>query len=389
MPVKHVLLLTNETATVSAVTSALESNGKLDAADVCRSLSDLAARLEQSAVPAALVDIDDHPHQTLAAIEPLARRFTDTRFVVLSGSLQSDLLLEAMQVGARHFMVKGSIPGDLAGVLRRLCPPQSKTQRGGAVTVLSAGGGCGATTVAVNLAAELALLGQTSVAGPSLVVDMDHDYGAAATYLGVDGEYGLLDLLDRSGPIDAELIQSTALKHSDQIQALISTARGRLGGAVSMDPMRVGQMVNACKNAYAWTVVDASRVPFAVMVQLAAQSDMTMLLMQLTIKDIRVARQTLAGLAQLGVATDGVRLVVCRYHRRKMLISLEEARNALGLAPTKSLETLSNDYQTITSAVNLGKPLALAAPRSDFRREILKIATGLIAAERVPARSKA
>ncbi|MDB5357550.1 MAG: cpaE [Phycisphaerales bacterium] len=388
MPVKHVLLLTNELATVTAVTAALESNGKLDAADVCRNVSDLATRLEKSATPAVLVDIDAQPKLTLAAIEPLARRFSDTRFVVLSGTLQSDLLLEAMQVGARHFMVKDAIPGDLAGVLQRLCPSEGRSRQGGAVTVLSAGGGCGATTVAVNLAAELALLGQTSAAGPSLIIDMDHSYGAAATYLGLDGDYGLLDLLDRPGALDAQLIQSTALKHSDQMHALISTARGRLGGSVALDPKRVGALVSACKSAYRWTVLDASRVPFAVVAELVAHSDTTILLMQLTIKDIRVARQTIAGLSQLGVASDAVRLMVTRYHRRKMLISLEEARNALGLAPGKSLECLSNDYQAVTSAVNLGKPLAMAAARSDFRRELQKLAAALAATESVAARIK-
>ncbi|MDB5301328.1 MAG: response regulator receiver protein [Phycisphaerales bacterium] len=382
---KHILLLTNELATVSAVSAALESNGKLDSGDVCRNVSDLAARLEQSGAPAALIDIDAQPQRTLAAIEPLARRFSETRFVVLSGTLQSDLLIEAMQVGARHFMVKEAIPADLMGVLRRICAAQGNARQGAAVTVLSAGGGCGATTVAVNLAAELSLLG-LGTAGPSLVIDMDHVYGAAATYLGVDGEYGLLDLLDRPGPLDAELIQSTALKHSEQMHALISTARGRLGGAVTLDPKRVGALVHACKNTYAWTVVDASRVPFAVVAELVAQSNTTILLLQLTIKDIRVARQTLAGLSQLGVSAGAVRLMVTRYHRRKMLISLEEARNALGLLPGTCMECLSNDYQAVTSAVNLGKPLAIAASRSDVRRELQKVAAGLNASNAVAAR---
>ena len=90
MGVRHVLLLSDEMATVSAVSSALESNGKLDPSDVCRDLGDLKSRLDMEAAPAVLVDIDSGPSRMLSAIEPLARRFADTRFIVLSGAMQSE-----------------------------------------------------------------------------------------------------------------------------------------------------------------------------------------------------------------------------------------------------------------------------------------------------------
>src|SRR6185436_8948194 len=117
---------------------------------------------------------------------------------------QPELLLEAMQVGARHFLLKKSVPADLSNVLHRLCPESNVVAQGAAVTVLSAGGGCGATTVAVNLAAELQALDTDS--RPALVADLDAHYGAVATYLGVDGEHGIYDLLTRAGALDGQLI---------------------------------------------------------------------------------------------------------------------------------------------------------------------------------------
>src|SRR4051794_22980604 len=154
MATKHVLLLSTEPATVRAVTTALENNGKLAHEDVCRHPTEVAKRLEQGRCPAVLVDIDQDPHVTLSSVEPLARRFSDTRFIVLSTQMHSDLLLEAMKVGARHFLLKDAIVADLHNVITRLCPDVTPAACGLAVTVLSAGGGCGATTTAVNLAAE-------------------------------------------------------------------------------------------------------------------------------------------------------------------------------------------------------------------------------------------
>lgn len=372
----RVLLLTNEMVTVSVVTASLKSITVVGAGDVCRDLGELALQLENSSIAAALIDIDENPQRMLAGIEPLARRFSQTRFIVLSGQLQNDLLLEAMQVGVRHFMVKDSIAADLANVLRRLCPPGEHTTQGLAVTVLSAGGGCGTTTVAVNLAAELSAAAGTE-AESALVVDLDHHYGAAATYLGVDGDYGIFDLMDRGGPIDAQLIQSTAISSRGKPSILVSTARRRMGEAVSMDPGRIRQVVDGCKTAFKWTVVDGARVAPAVATELALASEATLLLLQLTIKDIRIARQMLASLMAHGVSANSLKVIVNRYRKRGQLISLEEAREALAMAPSATLTCLANDYHTVTEAVNLGKTLAQAAPRSEFRRDLQGLATSI------------
>jgi pilus assembly protein CpaE len=385
----RVLLLTNELATVSAVTTALKSTATLDSANVCRDPGELALLLEDGSIAAALIDIDGEPKRMLAAIEPLTRRFSQTRFVVLSGQMQNDLLLEAMQVGARHFMVKESIAGDLSNVLQRLCPPHEHGTQGVAVTILSAGGGCGATTVAVNLAVELSAAAAAGESEPPLVVDLDHNYGAVATYLGVDGEYGVVDLMNRGGALDAQLIQSTAISSRGRPSVLINTARGRMGEAVSMNQGRMRQLVEACKSAYKWTVIDAPRVPMTIATELALYSDVTLLLLQLTIKDIRIARQTLASLVERGVPATSVKLLVNRYRKRGQLISLEEAREALGLTPAATLTCLSNDYHTVTEAVNLGKTLAQAAPRSDFRRDLQGLATSIAQVRPVSSRQRA
>jgi len=374
---KNVLLMTNELATVTAVTAALESNGRLDPRDVCRNLADLTARLERGGIPAVLVDVDEQPQQILTAVEALTKRFVDTRFAVLSGSLNPNLLLLAMRSGVNNFVEKRTIPSDLTGILKRLCPPTDLTQKGTLVTVLSAGGGCGATTFAVNLADELAHLPQGPSVPPSLIVDLDYCYGAVGSYLSLDGEYGLLDLLSRTDPIDAQLIRSTALSSAPQLHALLGTARERLGEVVALDEQRIGEALEACKSAYRWTVVDAPRMPGPIAAAIVRHSDAVFLMMQLTIKDLRVARQMLASLA-LHAPGATVQLLVGRYSGRRQWIGLDEAREALGLTADQTLTCLSNDYRTVSKAVNIGRLLSEAAKRSDLRRDVQKLAAHLV-----------
>ncbi len=368
---RHVLLVTNELATATAVSTALESNGKLAPEDVCRDYHELAARMERSPANAVLVDIDAQPEKMLASLDSLVRKYSDTRFVVLSGALKSELLLEAMQAGARHFMVKQTIAADLPGVLHRICPNGSSSAQGTAITVLSASGGAGATTIAVNLADEMSLLsGETS-----LIMDLDYCYGSVATYLGLEGEYGVIDLLARSGPIDGELIQTTAmLTRSEKLQALISTSNASLGDPVSLEPHRVGQTLDAAKRVYRNTVVDAPRVSLALAAELTKHSTATLLVFQLSVKDIRVAQRILTGLTERGVAASTITPIVNRYRKRGSMISIDEARRALGTFP---VGYVSNDFQAASQAINLGQTLSQAAPRSDPRREIQQLAVKL------------
>src|SRR3954467_6832474 len=112
MAARRVLLLTNELATSGAVGAALESNGKLAQEDVCRDFRELIDRLQQSGAPVALVDIDSPG--ALTTLDGIVRRFSNTRFIVLSRELDAQRLLEAMQIGARHYLVKANITAELS-----------------------------------------------------------------------------------------------------------------------------------------------------------------------------------------------------------------------------------------------------------------------------------
>jgi pilus assembly protein CpaE len=371
MSVRPVFLVTNQFATSNAVAAVLASNGALLPEQVCRDLGELASRLERTAAPAALIDIDVDPRGTLSALEPIARRYSGTRFIVLSTSMSSELLFEAMQIGARHFLLKDSIAADLIGVLHRVCPESPQSGQGDLVTVLSAGGGCGATTFAVNLANELRL----ASAQPALVVDLDACYGAVGAYLGVDGDYGILDLLGRGGVIDRQLVETTTLAGVDQVKALISTSTARLGDPVAADADRLGMAVKVFKDCFGHTVVDAPRVPLKTAAVLARASARTYVLLQLTIKDIGAARRMINGLAAAGIPAESIVALVNRYRKRGSAITLEETQRVLG---ETRLECLSNDYPAASEAINMGKPLAQAAGRSGLRRDIQKLAEAMV-----------
>ncbi len=356
--------------TGAAVSSALESNDRFRLGEVCRNLTDLVPHLESEAAPAVLLDINPEPTRVLTALGPISERFSNTRFIVLSDSLSSDLMLAAMQAGARHFMLKRDLESELGGVLKRLVTDGTAASPTGSfvATVFSVSGGCGATTVAINLANELQLLASK----PALLVDLDCSYGGAGTYLGLSGEYGIADVLDRNGELDPQLIRSTAREYSPGLRMLINPMTVNPEQPGSLDYAQLQSAIGVCRRSYEFTVIDAPRVPMGTAAQLAGASDVTLLVLQMTVKDLAMARSMLRALRGRGVSDDSLTIVVNRYHRRHTMLTFEDARKTLGDVP---LTCLSNDYNNAIKGLNYGQPLAEAASRSGLRRELRELAT--------------
>jgi len=364
-----IVLVTSDVETEKVVAAALATMARAVSTTTCRSLEDLTGRLKEGPVAIAMVDIENRPREALKQLEPIIGKFPDTRFVAIAGDSQGELMLEAMQVGARHFMVKKTLAADIPQVVRRLAATGSvKIQGPGlAVTILSAAGGCGATTIAVNIANELGLL----TSEPALLMDLDYCHGAIATYLGIEGRYSLADVLVDGSRIDPQLIRSTATAYSDTLEVLLSPSDIEPFKPAVLHQQHLGAALEACKYAYAYTVIDAPRALTDLVADLAAASAATLIVFQLTIKDLRAARVLQAALRSRGVPDDAIFLVANRCRKQKWMIGMEDAQKALG---HDAITQLGNDFQAAVRSLNYGQPLAQVAPRSVLRKDLRDLA---------------
>lgn len=379
----NIPLLTVEDDTARDVALATES-GELGMEVFClRSLGELAGHLEKDSAPAAVVDIDPEPVRMLSELSGLISQCPGTRFVLLSSVLQNDLILEAMHIGARHFMLKENVRTNLPAVLRRLVLDENDGAFGAGmlVSVLSASGGCGSTTVAVNLANELQLATSEKV----LLVDMDSSYGAIGTYFGIGGGYGLADVLKQGGSADPQLVKSASTVYTDDLHVLLSPVSVDFHAPAALEMTSLPTAMEGCRQAYNFTVVDAPHVQPDVAGTLAAISQITLIVLQMTVKDIQYTKDLRSALIRGGVMPSRILLVLNRYRKRNPMVSLKECMHALG---EENLELVRNDFRNALRGVNFGKPLSEAAPMSALRKDLRALAHKL-AAKVAPAAHKA
>lgn len=366
---KSVIMLSSAAEMSSIVAEALQSGTQFELVGVVDDMAALKSRLDHGDIQAALVDVDAQQGQLLNGLNSATARFPDVRFVILSSDMRQELLIEAMQAGARNVLDKQSVLSKLDTVLRRVVPDSAARVAGRITTLLSAGGGCGATTLALNLANELHILSREA----SLLVDMDLHCGALSVWLGLKARFGLRDVLSFGEGIDAHLVQSAAQSIGEGLHVLASPAGSLQRVAEVINFARLDDTLEAMRYAYSNTVIDAPRVPSAVAARLGMASSLTLIVMQLTVRDIHVARAMAADLVAEGVASEQIFLLVNR-HWKRSLIPLDEARQALSNLP---IICISNDYRNAARAMNHGDLLATVAASSPLRRDLVRLADGI------------
>lgn len=385
----NTILVTTNKGVSGAIAEAFGDEPLLQSPIVVEHLRELEKHLEHSPAGLVLVDVEPEPHVMLEYVRELVDANPQCRFVVIAPDFDKEILLESMQAGARHFLPQAWIGPDVVPICRELAEQVRGplAAHGSLYTVLSASGGCGATTFAVNLAAELgAMAGQRS-----LLVDFDSRFGGVATHLGVHGEYGIADLLSREGGIDSELVRSTAVERGKWLDLLLSPVSINYQDPALLYLDGLEDAVNVFRSGYEATVIDAPSLTFEATAALAGLSTATVLVMQLNVKDLHNARLMLLALAEADVESP-VHVVANRCKGAGKPVTLKEAAETLEY--DGKVVPILDDPPSALRALNSGESVLEACPGSKLQKQMQHFARTLRGddqtetSERKPKRNK-
>ncbi|RAK52534.1 AAA family ATPase [Phenylobacterium deserti] len=193
----------------------VEAVGKVPLASLQVEALDAAAVIVavQSGEPAALDDFHRLSHilpdrKLIAA--PSSATAEDVRRLFRAGA--ADVLPSALSLDA--------VVGSLSELLRRRTGAVSG--QGRIISVLKTGGGAGATTAALNLAAIMAGAGakRRQPARRTAVLDLDTQFGDTDVALDLQPRSTLVDILRAEGRVDARFLESVMTEHATGLKLL-------------------------------------------------------------------------------------------------------------------------------------------------------------------------
>ena len=326
--------------------------------------SDPITRRVRTANPdVTLVDIPaDNPQLALRALELLHREMPEAAIFAIGNLNQPQIIVNAMRAGAREFTERPTNTTDLLEAFVRLTTAQRRGRqegiRGKVFLVISAKGGSGATTVAVNLALAL-----QSVYGQTALVDLAR-LGHAALHLNLKPMYSVWDAIRNLHRMDIFLLQSFMTRHSGGLQLLAGT---NVPAAADPSTAEFVRLFDMLVTHYRYVVVDASSRFDAATRLIASFSETVLLLACSDVASLWSAARVQQYLGETG-SRERVRLVLNRF-RKVPGFSEADAEAAVG---AKLLWRIPNQYLAISSAIDRGTPVV-----EQSRTEIARCFYGL------------
>ena len=339
-------------------------------------------RADTLAAAAKLLDAD--PHETLVIIGPRAVTSDALAFaaslrlarpavgVILSRrEVDVTLLMRAMQSGVRDVVQVGD-DAAMAAACRRsyevtrrmLAPPaDEESAPGQIVTVFAAKGGCGKTTLAVNLGVALARLGVRRVC----VVDLDLSFGDVAISVQLDPLRTILDALPMAGHLDESGAASLLTRYQPGLDMLLAPVTP--GDAEKIPPRLVGELLAVLRGMYDFVVVDT---PAQFNEHVLTAMDVSSQLVLLTTPDV-------TALKNLRVALD--MLDMLSYPRQIRSVVINRADSKVGLSLEQVHKVVRSEVgahipssRAVPISVNKGVPIVLDSPGHPVSQAVMKFA---------------
>jgi pilus assembly protein CpaE len=220
------------------------------------------------------------------------------------------------------------------------------------VTVFSAKGGCGKTTVATNVAAALAAGGRSSVC----LLDLDLAFGDVAIALQLVPARTAIDAVAMSGSIDEQGAASLVTPHSKGLDAICAPLEP--GEAERIPASTVVELLRVLKRMYDYIVIDTPPAFTEHVLASFDVSDVYILLATLDIPALKNLRLTLDMLDVLGYPRESWQVVLNRSDSRVGL-SVDDVTRTLKVP----LATQIPSSRSVSASINKGVPIVLDEPR--------------------------
>jgi pilus assembly protein CpaE len=290
------------------------------------------------------------------------------------------LLILANRAGAAQVVALPLDPDDLRAGLDAICREHGyHGTEGRSVAVTGVTGGCGATTVAINLADCVAFHHQRHCA----LVELAMQKGMLATYLNVDPKYVLPDLLQPGIKLDQHVVRQALTRIADNFD-IVSGAHMQITPVQVTTPDLL-RLIEHFRRAADVLVLDVPWTGDDQFVQSLSAASHVVLVAEQNLPSLRSLKLVLDMLGRSDLARKAggvlVEAVVNRYDPRSRDFPLERVREVLGVP---NLVTVANDYPSVNASVNRGEPLRLGAPKSRALADIVALTNKLFGAPEAP-----
>jgi pilus assembly protein CpaE len=353
-------------------------------------------------LPAALHALSNDPLQDLVVVGPEADTDEALRFtahlrlerpaagvILVREQVDVALLTEALRAGVREVVTAGDSPAlaaacersrELSGQVRAEPHPNDDpepAQQGKVITVFAAKGGCGKTTIAVNLAAALAADGVHRVC----VVDLDLSFGDVAISVQLDPVRTISDALTMAGHLDTTGAASLVTSYRPGLDMLLAPVTP--GDAEKVPATLVGELLGVLRGMYDFVVVDTP----------AQFSEHVLTAMDISDHHVLLTTPDTPAMKNLRIALDMLDLLSYSRNIRSVLVNRSDSKVGLSLADVErvvrsEISAHVPSSRNVPISINKGTPIVIGTPTHPVSQAITRFARERLLSQPAAARTR-
>lgn len=234
--------------------------------------------------------------------------------------------------------------------------------------VAGAVGGSGTSTIAINLAHEIAVKFRRS----TILAELSLQAGALASHLDIQPKVTLADLLREIHRVDDLLVEKSLVPFADGLKILPGAQD--YAPIVGVDVCHLSRLISCFRKIADVTVLDVPDMFHGFGPMAVEDADRVVLVGVQNVPSIRSMKMFCDHLSAERL-NHSVWVVINRYNPQLKGFTLAEIRDMLG-AP--HVVTISNDFRAVNMAINHGKPLRLVTPGTPILRDVDNLIEGLL-----------
>lgn len=313
----------------------------------------------------------------------------DVKVILIAEDVTPASLHQLLRKGADEFVPYPLPEHELQQAIDRLNKPDpaqdagkhgttrlhtGESREGALIVVHGLAGGTGSTTMAVNLAWELANLEESEKPNVCLI-DFDLQYGSVSTYLDLPRREAVLEMMTDTDNMDEEVFGQALLNFEEKLQVL--TAPSDMVPMDLITPEDIQRVIDMARAHFDYVIIDMPKTLVQWSESVLNAAHVYFAIIELDMRSAQNALRLKRALQSEDLPFNKLRFALNRAPKFTDLSGKSRVKR-MGESLGISIDLqLPDGGKQVTQGADHGLPLASSAPKNPLRKEIAKLAQSL------------
>ena len=299
-----------------------------------------------------IVDLSTNKIKNLDFILQVTKECKNCKVLALSDNPSVELIIEVMRAGAKEFVPVPIIKNEFFEAIKKIVTEMNepvKKNKCKIISVFSNKGGIGKTSLATNLALELAKITKENIA----LIDLNFQMGDITTFLDLKPSFNISYMLENLDKINETFLLST-LERYKSTSLYVLADPPYFKQADNIQPRQITRLFDTLKETFSYIIVDAEASFDGKNIAALDNSDLIMLVTVANLPALRNTQRCLELFEKLGYDREKIKIVVNRYMENDEIKEVDIEK----VLSKDIYWKIPNNYFAIMSAINKGIPVS-------------------------------